>query len=292
MDNQNSQDQFGQNSANLSAKLTSKINYLDELKTSLKNKDDLKIYQLINPSKFSEAFNEEENQYDDNLFKLANDLTPELSHYLSDKLIDYLGEKYPFFYYHEYELGKFSIYFGNWWNHYLFGSLDAVNVKFDFDEQEYEKLSKSFKYEKEGQRINDPLIKQIANENEKLEELMDGQKERDEQKRKLQAALKENAEKNPMPWDAGKVKEEKKQLDDQLVEIERIDEKASQAPSLIKENESKILKLSKDETILGFERQSIKVTFGTFEDFVDQNNKLYESYLFSLKNGSKVNKGE
>ena len=47
-------------------------------------------------------------------------------------------------------------------------------------------------------------------------------------------------------------------------------------------NEEKVLNLSKEDTLLGYEKQSIITKFGTFENFIDHNNSLYRDYIADL----------
>jgi len=201
---------------------------------------------------------------------------------LSDNLIDYLGHIYPFFYYEEFTTGMFHIYFGNWWDRRLFGDLDVINVRFEFDKTEYQKLRDSFGLEGQGQRLNTSKIEAISAESEKLQELVDAQTTRDNEKTKLRDQLKENSGKSSMPWESGKVKGERQDIIDQLTQLADEDEKALNAHKLIKENDDKILVLSKEDTILNYEKQSIRDAFDDFEHFEAHNASLYADYLNSL----------
>lgn len=55
-----------------------------------------------------------------------------------------------FFTFEETGIGQFQFFFGNWWGRRLFGTLDILNVSFEFDEVEYQKLAKSFALEEEN----------------------------------------------------------------------------------------------------------------------------------------------
>lgn len=293
MDRQTETDQFSQNDDQLSSALNQKITYLNDLNDSVKNGNDLKIYELMDPNRFAtELKGEDSDQPKTSFFGLASDLNAQLSHHLSDKLIDYLGATYPFFYYHEYELGKFNVYFGNWWDHRLFGQLDPINVRFDFAEDEYNKLSQSFSLETDNKRVNDDEMRQLAEKNEYLTKLIQDQDKRDQRKEAIRQQLKENEEKSPMPWEASKVKEERQRLNDEMLELTKTDEQATNGRSTIKQNENEILVLSKEETILSLEKQNIRATFGSFEAFIDNNNHLYTKYLQSLDKESQVSDGE
>ncbi|WP_268912991.1 hypothetical protein [Lentilactobacillus sp. SPB1-3] len=292
MDMNEQNDQFSQNDSILSSAIDHKLDYLNQLNESIKSGDDLKLYELIDTNRYNQEFKGEEGTEQANDFNLVANLDSELSHHLSNQLINYLGKTYPFFYYHEFDLGRFNIYFGNWWDHRLFGELDVLNVQFHFAEDEYNKLSQSFELELQNKRVNDDEMKSLADENERLGQLMDSQSERDQQKDSLRAQIKENEEKSPMPWEAAKVREEREQLNQSMLELTQIDEEANGARQTIKDNEAKILSLSKDETILNLEKQNIRATFGSFEEFNQNNQQLYTKYLTFLSDGLKVNVDE
>ncbi|MBU9789609.1 hypothetical protein KTE19_10235 [Lentilactobacillus sp. IMAU92037] len=293
MDRKTEENQFSQNDTILSSALKQKMDYLNDLNESITKGDDLKIYELIDPNRYAtEANGETLSEAKPDHFSLAADLNAQLSHHLSNKLIDYLGKTYPFFYYHEYELGKFHIYFGNWWDHRMFGDLDPINVRFNFSEEEYQILAKSFQLELENSRVNDAEMRQLGEENEKLTQLIEDQDKRDRRKEEIRKQLKENEEKSPMPWEAGKVKEEHQQLSDALLELTNIDEQASNSRPKIKANENKILALSKEETILNLEKQNIRASFGSFDAFNENNRNLYAKYIQNLAEESQVSDGE
>ncbi|WP_283678229.1 hypothetical protein [Lentilactobacillus sp. Marseille-Q4993] len=292
MDMNETNDQFGQNDSILSKAVDQKVDYLNQLNESINNGDDLKIYELIDKNRYLTEFMKQEESMEPDYFNLVSDLHDELSHHLSNRLIDYLGKTYPFFYYHEYQLGQFKIYFGNWWDHRMLGELDSINVKFMFDEDEFNRLADSFKLELDNRRVNDATMKSLADENENLTQLLEQQDQRDAQKDELRQKLQENEEKSPMPWEAAKIKEEKERLNSQLLELTNLDEKAAGGRQQIKENENKILALSKEETILTLEKQNIRSTFGSFEAFNDNNAHLYEKYLEYLQNESQVSDHE
>lgn len=293
MDNKIENDPFSQNDSILASALSEKVKYLSDLNDSIKNGNDLKVYELMDPNRFAtEVKGEQPDQPETNFFGLAADLKAQLSHHLSDKLIDYLGTTYPFFYYHEYDLGKFNIYFGNWWDHRMFGELDTINVRFNFAEDEYNTLAKSFELEAQNKRVNDDQMRELGQKNEKLTQLIEDQTKRDQRKEEIRKQIKENEEKSPMPWEAGKVKEEHQQLQNALLELTNIDEQASGARSEIKKNENQILALSKEETIYNLEKQNIRASFGSFEAFIENNNNLYAKYLQSLSKESQVTDGE
>ncbi|MFD1550008.1 exonuclease SbcC [Levilactobacillus fuyuanensis] len=263
--------------------IAGKLDYLSTMQAAVQHGDDRKIYELLDQVRYyQEVKKTRANRSVNHLAELVDNIHPQISHYLSDNLIDYLGHIYPFFYYEEFTTGMFHIYFGNWWDRRLFGDLDVINVRFEFDKTEYQKLRDSFGLEGQGQRLNTSKIEAISAESEKLQELVDAQTTRDNEKTKLRDQLKENSGKSSMPWESGKVKGERQDIIDQLTQLADEDEKALNAHKLIKENDDKILVLSKEDTILNYEKQSIRDAFDDFEHFEAHNASLYADYLNSL----------
>ncbi|MCH5464583.1 exonuclease SbcC [Levilactobacillus tujiorum] len=267
----------------LTQAIANKLDYLSTMQAAVQHGDDRKIYELLDQVRYyQEVKKTRTNRSVNHLAELVDNIHPQISHYLSDNLIDYLGHIYPFFYYEEYTTGMFHIYFGNWWDRRLFGDLDVINVRFEFDQTEYQKLRDSFALEGQNQRLNTSKIEAISAESEKLQELVDAQPKRDNQKTQLREQLKENSGKSSMPWESGKVKGERQEIIDQLTQLADEDEKALNAHKLIKENDDKILVLSKEDTILNYEKQSIRDAFDDFEHFEAHNASLYADYLNSL----------
>ncbi len=91
-----------------------------------------------------------------------------------------------------------------------------------------------------------------------------------------------------MPWESGKQKEARQDLIDQLSTLEDQDQQARDALKTIKDNESRVLALSKENTILSYEQKSILDTFGSFADFEAANRNLYADYLDTLSNEKQV----
>ncbi|WP_235720417.1 hypothetical protein [Liquorilactobacillus vini] len=85
-----------------------------------------------------------------------------------------------------------------------------------------------------------------------------------------------------MPWEAGKHKESKQQLVKRLSDLTDQDEKAQSAYQMIRESEAQILKLSKEDTLISYEKQSIIAKFGSFENFETRNRSLYRDYIADL----------
>jgi len=276
----------------LTQAIANKLDYLSTLQAAVQHGDDRKVYELLDESRYFEEIKKTRSKRTVNhLAELVDNIHPEISHYLSDKLIDYLGHIYPFFYYEEYTTGRFHVYFGNWWDRRMFGNLDVVNVEFKFNQKEYDKLQASFSLEARHQRLNTAKIEEISAASEKLQKLMDAQSVRDDQKTKLREQLKENSQKSGMPWESGKIKDERQGIIDQLTKLADEDESALNAHKTIKANDDQILVLSKEDTILNYEKQSIRDAFDDFEHFEAHNQSLYADYLNSLvgKNEGGVN---
>ncbi|MFD1455563.1 exonuclease SbcC [Levilactobacillus lanxiensis] len=267
----------------LTQAIANKLEYLSTLQAAVQHGDDRQVYELLDQVRYyQEVKKTRSTRAVNHLAELVDNIHPQISHYLSDNLIDYLGHIYPFFYYEEYTTGLFHIYFGNWWDRRLFGDLDVINVKFEFDEKEYQKLKDSFALEAHGQRLNTAQIESISGQSEQLQKLVDAQTTRDNQKAELREQLKENSGKSSMPWDSGKLKDERQGIIDQLTKLADEDEKALNAHKTIKENDDRILVLSKEDTILNYEKQSIRDAFDDFEHFEAHNASLYADYLNSL----------
>ncbi|HJA72971.1 MAG TPA: exonuclease SbcC [Candidatus Limosilactobacillus faecipullorum] len=264
-----------------------KVNYLQELDQAIKDHEDQKIYALLDQRRYAaEILHREEKANDTGVMTLVDDITNHLSNYLSSKLINYLSQAYPFFYYEEYQLGHFRIYFGNWWDRRQFGELDVLNIRFIFDQTEYKKLAKSFELSQSGKRFNGEKIDQLSKENDRLQNLIDSKDKREAKKEELQAELKEASARNGL-FESSKNREAREAIVSELSKLEDQEEKARTAAGKIKENNHAVLELSKENTILSYERKSILDTFDSFEDFEVQNHNLYANYLKSLVDGGK-----
>lgn len=273
----------------ISDQITIKMQYLQNLQAAVSNHDDKLVYSLLDSRRYaSEILHTENVENDVTVANLVDNLSDELSHYLSANIIKYLGHRYPFFYYEEFKQGHFRVYFGNWWDRREFGELDVLNVRFIFDETEYEKLSTSFALSKESKRYNTAKIDQISEENDHLQDLIDSQSTREAKKNEIQEELKEVNNKNGMPWESGKQKEARQELIDQLSDLEDQDDQARGAKKQIKDNEAKVLVLSKENTILSYEQKSIIDTFKNFETFEAANRSLYADYLAFLSSEKQV----
>lgn len=269
--------------AQLDSSISQKITYLQTLQSALHARDDRQIYELIDKTRYDrEVKKSRSTTQTQNLADLVADDHQQLSHYLSQNLIEYLGKTYPFFYYDEVQDGEFDIYFGNWWDRRLFGQLDVLNVAFKFDETEYGKLKRSFELDAANQRYNTENIAEITANSAELQKLIDQQDERDHQKETLRDQLKEIGQRSTLPWDSGKVKEERQNIVDQLSKLADDDEAAMNANKQIKENDEQILNLSKEDTILTYEKQSIQKSFEDFTHFESHNQSLYTDYLTNL----------
>ena len=149
----------------LTNEIKNKLDYLQSLGRAVQAQDDRLVYQLIDSEKYStEILKARHSSYDKSNERLVEDAYGLVSEYLSSNLIGFLRERYPFFYFEETETGKFQFYFGNWWGRRLFGTLDVLNVKFNFDENEYQKLARSFEFEAENKRLNTDTIERLSQE--------------------------------------------------------------------------------------------------------------------------------
>lgn len=266
----------------INERITNKISFLQQVEQAVKDHHDKRIYQLLDNQRYAKEIEHREQQPNNqSVMGLVDDITDLLSNYLSVNLINYLGKKYPFFYYEEYQTGHYRIYFGNWWDRREFGELDVLNVRFSFDANEYEKLQKSFELANSNKRYNSDKIDQISAENDRLQDLIDHEGEREEERTNLQAQLKEISSHSGI-WESTKNKESRQNLVDALQKLEDENEEARTAAQTIKENEQVVLALSKENTILSYEQKSIIDTFGSFEDFELANRNLYANYIDSL----------
>ncbi|MEY8441253.1 exonuclease SbcC [Lactobacillaceae bacterium 24-114] len=266
----------------INERITNKISFLQQVEQAVKDHHDKRIYQLLDNQRYAKEIEHREQQPNNqSVMGLVDDITDLLSNYLSVNLINYLGKKYPFFYYEEYQTGHYRIYFGNWWDRREFGELDVLNVRFSFDANEYEKLQKSFELANSNKRYNSDKIDQISAENDRLQDLIDHESEREEERTNLQAQLKEISSHSGI-WESTKNKESRQNLVDALQKLEDENEEARTAAQTIKENEQVVLALSKENTILSYEQKSIIDTFGSFEDFELANRNLYANYIDSL----------
>lgn len=266
----------------INQRIAEKVSFLRQVDEAVKDHHDKKIYQLLDNQRYAKEIEHREQQPNNqSVMSLVDDITNYLSNFLSIKLIDYLGKKYPFFYYEEYETGHYRIYFGNWWDRREFGELDVLNVRFLFNDDEYDKLKKTFELSRDNKRYNSDKIDKISAENDRLQDLIDHQREREEQRTKLQEQLKDVSSRSGI-WESTKNKESRQSLIDALQKLEDEEEESRTAAQTIKDNEQVVLSLSKENTILSYEQKSILDTFGSFEDFELANRNLYANYIKSL----------
>ena len=133
----------------------------------------------------------------------------------------------------------------------------------------------------DNNRYNSDKIDKISAENDRLQDLIDHQREREEQRTKLQEQLKDVSSRSGI-WESTKNKESRQSLIDALQKLEDEEEESRTAAQTIKDNEQVVLSLSKENTILSYEQKSILDTFGSFEDFELANRNLYANYIKSL----------
>lgn len=269
----------------INKQIATKIKYLQELETAVDHHDDCKVYQLLDNQRYAAEIEHREQQPNEQgVMNLVDDLADQLSNFLSANLIQYLGKAYPFFYYEEYQTGHYRIYFGNWWDRRRFGELDVLNIRFAFDQEEYQKLARAFELSKQNKRYNSDRIEQISSENDRLQKLIDSRQEREQKRAELQSQLKDASTHSGL-FESNKNREARQVIVEQISKLEDEEQESRTAADTIKENERVVLDLSKENTILSYEQKSIVDTFGTFEDFELANRNLYASYLKSL--GSK-----
>lgn len=266
----------------INKQIATKIKYLQELETAVDHHDDCKVYQLLDNQRYAAEIEHREQQPNEQgVMNLVDDLADQLSNFLSANLIQYLGKAYPFFYYEEYQTGHYRIYFGNWWDRRRFGELDVLNIRFAFDQEEYQKLARAFELSKQNKRYNSDRIEQISSENDRLQKLIDSRQEREQKRAELQSQLKDASVHSGL-FESNKNREARQVIVEQISKLEDEEQESRTAADTIKENERVVLDLSKENTILSYEQKSIVDTFGTFEDFELANRNLYASYLKSL----------
>lgn len=266
----------------INKQIATKIKYLQELETAVDHHDDCKVYQLLDNQRYAAEIEHREQQPNEQgVMNLVDDLADQLSNFLSANLIQYLGKAYPFFYYEEYQTGHYRIYFGNWWDRRRFGELDVLNIRFAFDQEEYQKLARAFELSKQSKRYNSDRIEQISSENDRLQKLIDNRQEREQKRAELQSQLKDASAHSGL-FESNKNREARQVIVEQISKLEDEEQESRTAADTIKENERVVLDLSKENTILSYEQKSIVDTFGTFEDFELANRNLYASYLKSL----------
>ena len=271
-------------------RVATKDKYLQELNQAVAAHHDREIYRLLDNRRYAKEIEHREQQpNDEGVMSLVDDLADQLSNYLSVKLIKYLGQAYPFFYYEEYQTGHYRIYFGNWWDRRQFGELDVLNVRFSFDQAEYEKLAKSFELARKNKRYNSDRIEKISEQNDHLQALIDNQAAREQRRQSIETQLEEVNSRSSI-FESSKNKETRQELVDQLQKIEDEEQEARTANKTIRENDQVVLSLSKENTILSYEQKSIVDTFGSFEDFELANRNLYADYLASLAGGKQEEK--
>ncbi|MCP0886437.1 exonuclease SbcC [Ligilactobacillus sp. WILCCON 0076] len=281
--NQFSLSDHNQATKTLTDAVVNKIKYLQALDDAVKKQDDRLVYQLIDGARYArEIMRARHGNADAENEMLIKDIHAELSDYLSGKLIAYLKEKYPFFYFEEIAIGQFQIYFGNWWGRRMFGTLDVLNVSFNFDEIEYQKLTRSFALEAQNKRLNSDKIKQISESSDRLQALIDSQEKRDLEKEKIRGEIKRTSQEKSGFWKAAEQKDAKQRLVGELTHLAELDEQANSAYREIRENEERVLALSKEDTLMGYEKQSIIAKFSSFAVFEEKIETLYRDYIASL----------
>jgi hypothetical protein len=271
------------NDAIINQKFNTKINYIQAVQAAIAAEDDLKVYELLDQRRFElELNNVEVTEYDADLPWLVNNMHHDMGHYLATKLIAYLSEKFPFFYYEETHLGVFEMYFGNWWGRRRFGILDPLAVNFIFDDEAYGMLSRAVEMAANDERYHAASIEETTKTNEIHQKLLDSQETRNAERRELERKLEDMGEKNGFFLGRGNA-DEREEVIEELAKLDALDAKADEVPAVIAENNAKILEYSKEDTILLYEQRAIDDTFGDFAQFETAINTLYGDYLKALR---------
>lgn len=272
----------------LISQLKNKDQYINELAEAIDQHNDLRIYQLLGPLRYrdeiNDAFNLEFGEYP---FELVKDQRQDLAHFLSDNLIDYLIKQFPFFYYREVEKGRFTVFFGNWWDRREVGTLDALNVEYQLDEEKLEKLEKALNVDEPDKTLNSEQITSLSAENVELQKVVSSQKDREEKQKNLMEQQNSLADKGGL-FESNKIKEERQQIKEELEKLAQEDEQAAKAPEKIRENQKQILALSKEDTTLGLEMDALKKSFTSFKEFRETTDNLYRNYISSLLDEGQV----
>ena len=270
------------NQSVLNGKLQAKLNYIGDIQTAVAEGNDRRVYELLDSQKYNmqirQAPQAEPNRV---LSVLVDDMQDELSHHLGQKLIAYLSEKFPFFYYEESQLGVFQLFFGNWWDRRHFGILDPLSVKFIFNDEEYEKLARAVELAESGQRFNAQVIEDTTRANEALQKVVNDQNARDAERTQLMGQLAATEERSGL-FNKSAQAEQREVLRARLAQLDAADAKAATVPDLIAENNAQILNYSKEDTILIYEQRAINDAFGSFADFQNAVGSLYVDYVSSL----------
>lgn len=270
----------------INGQIATKIDYLQQLQNAIADHDDCQVYQLLDNQRYAAEIEHREQQPNDSrVMNLVDNLADQLSNYLSSNLIEYLGKAYPFFYYEEYQTGHYRVYFGNWWDRRQFGELDVLNIRFIFNQEEYDKLAQAFKLSQAGKRYNSKRIGELSKENERLQSLIDDATTREQRRAELQEELKDITARSGI-FESSRNRESRESIVEEIAHLEDLDQEARTAAENIKQNERTVLDLSKENTILSYEQKSINDVFGSFEDFELANRSLYANYLASLSGGA------
>ena len=270
------------NTLSLGQALDRKTKYLNQLGVALKKHDDGLVYKLLDLSRYYHVIKQKRYKNNGDNQALVADLRSQLSHYLSHQLIKYLKRDYPFFYYYESRLGHFKIYFGDWWGHKLFGQLDVLHVKFRFDSTEYRKLKQTFAAGDQPSGINASVIKQLKRSNADLQKLVDAQTKRETKEADLKSDLKANESQAHLPWNTGRIKSNYEAITKQLKRLDQQDAQAADAKNRVRLNQRRVLALSKEDTVLSYEKRSVKKYFGNLAQFDQNNRQLYYNYISYL----------
>ena len=267
----------------LDGKISSKLTYLGQIRAAVSAGDDRLVYELLDSKRYNETIRQvPEADSNRHLAHLIDDLQDELSHHLAGKLIKFLAQRFPFFYYEETQLGVFQLYFGNWWDRRHFGVLDPLTVSFIFDDDEYEKLRRAVELSDRGERYHTQIIEETTQANAALQKVVADQGKRDSERLALMESIANLDEQRGGIFGGRMTSDERRKLTDRLAQLDAIDEKALEVPKLIEKNNEQILNYSKADTILIYEQRAINDAFGDFKSFEGALSSLYADYLNHL----------
>lgn len=267
----------------LGSKIQSKLTYLSQIQAAINDNDDRLVYELLDSKRYNETIRKVR-QADSNreLAHLVDDLQDELSHHLGKQLVQYLAQRFPFFFYEEAKAGVFQLYFGNWWDRRYFGLLDPLTISFIFDDHEFEMLTQAVALSAHDERYHTRIIEETTQANAALQAVISEQPQRDAKRLQLMSQLNTIDEQRAGLFGGRGNSDERRQIEEQLNQLDAADAKALEAPELIEKNNAQILNYSKADTILIYEQKAINDEFGDFANFKAALGTLYEDYLTAL----------
>ncbi|MDR2660605.1 MAG: hypothetical protein LBC17_00955 [Lactobacillaceae bacterium] len=131
-------------SHNLKNKIQNKIDYLNEISKNVKNKNYLKLYEMLDTARYNKVIRHRYADSNAYMSNLTQGIQGEIAQVLMPKLFEYLQKQFPFFNYKETSLGVYDVIFGQWPSARVIGFLDVIKVEFIFDELAMKKLESAF----------------------------------------------------------------------------------------------------------------------------------------------------